>query len=169
MDPVDIVIRPLRTDDSVEELTELLRRGYKILADMGLRYLATHQDADITRQRIENAECFVAEYKGKIIATITFNMPDKTDGAPWYDRPEVAHFQQFAVEPKFQRHGIGTRIMKFIEDYARKKGVIELALDTSEKATHLIDWYKKLGYRFIGYADWDETNYRSVIMSKTLQ
>jgi len=168
MNLTELIIRPLEPDDSIEELTDLLRRGYKVLADMGLRYLATHQDADTTRQRIENAECFVAEYKGKIIATITFNMPDKTGGAPWYDRPEVAHFQQFAVEPKFQRHGIGARIMEFIEDYARKKGVVELALDTSEKATHLIDWYKRLGYRFIEYADWDETNYRSVIMSKML-
>ncbi|MBW1796697.1 MAG: GNAT family N-acetyltransferase, partial [Deltaproteobacteria bacterium] len=45
-------------------------------------------------------------------------------------------------------------------------GASELALDTAEQATHLINWYERLGYRFIEYVDWDVTNYRSVIMSK---
>jgi hypothetical protein len=31
-----------------------------------------------------------------------------------------------------------------------------------------IAWYTQLGYRHIEHADWGHTNYRSVIMSKTL-
>ena len=164
----DIVIRPFAGDDSIEELTELLHRGYKILADMGLRYLATHQDSETTRRRIDRAECFVAEYRGRIIATATFNMPGATSGSPFLDRDDVGEFQQFAVEPELQQMGIGGLMMDFIENYARKKGVKELSLNTAEQATHLIAWYEKRGYRFIEYTSWDVTNYRSVIMSKTL-
>ena len=58
--------------------------------------------------------------------------------------------------------------MQFIEEHARKRGVTELACDTSEQATHLIAWYTRLGYRFIEHVKWDVTNYRSVVMSKTL-
>jgi hypothetical protein len=43
-----------------------------------------------------------------------------------------------------------------------------MALDTAEPAAHLIAFYNRLGYRFIEHAQWRMTNYRSVIMSKTL-
>lgn len=42
----------------------------------------------------------------------------------------------------------------------------ELALDTAVPATHLIDRYKRLGYRTVAHYQRDVTNYRSVIMSK---
>jgi GNAT superfamily N-acetyltransferase len=168
MDLNRLIIRPIDPDDSIEDLTLLIRRAYQQLADIGLRYLATHQDADTTRKRIKNAECFVAEYESKIIGTITYNPPKKTSGTPWYGRPGIAHFQQFAVEPELQKRRIGTKMMEFIEKHAKNGGAEELALDTSEKAVHLIEWYTKMGYRFIEFADWDITNYRSIILSKKL-
>lgn len=161
-------IRPFASSDSIEELTALLHRAYKQLADIGLRFLATHQDANTTRNRVEAGDCFVAEINGRIIATITFYMPGKSYGSPWLDRPDVGHIGQLAVEPEYQGHGIASRLMHFIEDHARRRGVAELALDTSEKATHLISWYERQGYKFIEHAQWNITNYRSVVMSKTL-
>jgi len=166
--PDDVLIRRFEEFDSIETLTELLHRGYKQLADMGLRYLATHQDSDMTHKRIEHADCFVAVHKGNIVGTVTVNMPEATGGSPWLDREDVAHFQQFAVDPAYQGQGIGTRLVACIEDHARRNGVCELALDTAETAVHLIEWYKRLGYRFIEYADWEVTNYRSVVLSKTI-
>ncbi len=41
-------------------------------------------------------------------------------------------------------------------------------MDTSEQATQLIRWYEQQGYRHVGYADWDVTNYRSVVLSKAV-
>ena len=58
--------------------------------------------------------------------------------------------------------------MLHAETCAERDGAAELALDTAEPARHLIDWYTRLGYRFIEYAQWDVTNYRSVVMSKRL-
>lgn len=164
----DLVIRPLRDSDSIEELTELLHRGYRQLADMGLRYLATHQDAATTRKRISAGECFVATYENQIIGTITFCMPGIIGGSPWLKRADVGEFGQFAVDPPFQGNGVGTTMVEFIESLARQRGIRELALDTSEQAEHLIRWYTKMEYRFIEYVQWDVTNYRSVILSKTL-
>jgi GNAT superfamily N-acetyltransferase len=166
--PEEIIIRLIKKSDSIEELTDLLHRGYKTLADMGLRYMATHQDANVTNRRIKNADCFVAEYDGKILGTVTFYVPRLTHGSPWLDREDVAEFGQFAIDPEYQRRGIGTRMVKHVEEYARKRGAAHLALDTSEKATHLIAWYEKLGYRFIEFVNWEVTNYRSVVMSKRL-
>ena len=59
-------------------------------------------------------------------------------------------------------------ILNFAEEYAKSHGALELALDTSEKAKHLIELYSKKGYRTVDKANWDSTNYESVIMSKSL-
>lgn len=169
MEPdIALLIRPLREDDSLEELTDLLHRAYKALADMGLQYLATRQDVETTRKRISNGTCFVATIDDKIVGTITFKMPHVGHNVAWLDRPDIGHISQMAVEPALQSKGIGARLMRQAEEYARTRGLAELALDTSEQAGHLISWYKRLGYRFIEYVQWDVTNYRSVVMSKPL-
>ena len=111
----DLKIRPVRDDDSIEELTELLHRGYKILADMGLKYVATWQDADITRKRIAKGQGYVAELDNQIIGTINFYLPEILGGSPWLERDDVGEFGQFAVDPEFQKQGIGQRMVEYVE------------------------------------------------------
>ena len=164
----NMIIRELCESDSLEELTSLLNRSYKVLADMGLKYMATHQDAEITRQRIEHGVCFVCEYKGKLVGTITYYDPMHVWGTPWMSRGLSGHLGQLGVEPELRGQGIGRALIDYAEDYARGAGVKEMNLDTAESATHLIEWYTRLGYRFIEYAQWSVTNYRSVVMAKRL-
>lgn len=164
-----VSIRPLTADDSIEELTLLLHRAYKRLADMGLKYVATHQSPDITRKRIGTGVCLVAERGGRIIGTILYRTPDTPGHSPWLDRPEVAHISQFAVEPELQKQGIGCRLIAAAEERAIADGASELALDTAESAVHLIRFYERLGYRYIEPIDWrPHTNYLSIVMSKAL-
>ncbi len=167
--PDTISIRPLGSDDDVEVLTELLHRAYAALGAMGLNYTAVDQTSQVTRRRIAGAVCLVAVgADGRIIGTVLFSAPGRQRGSPWLERPEVAHFGQFAVEPARRKRGIGGRLMDAAEDMARAAGARELALDTAEPALHLIDLYARRGYRFIEYAHWRGKRYRSVIMSKTL-
>lgn len=164
-----MTIRPLLGDDSLLALTDLLHRAYAPLAAMGLRYMATHQSVEVTHKRVEQGQCFVALANGVICGTIIFKNAGQTRGCPWYDRADVASVGQFAVEPGLQGNGLGRKLMALAEEQAVASGARELALDTAEPAAHLIAWYTRLGYRHIDYADWGHTNYRSVIMSKTLQ
>jgi GNAT superfamily N-acetyltransferase len=165
----NITIRPLAETDDIEELTRLLNLAYKALADMNLHFVASHQNAERTRKRVSEGTCFVAVLKGKIVGTICYYPPENTHGTPWYNLANVAHFGQFAVEPELQKSGIGDMLLKTVEQEAFKNGVEELALDTAEPAIHLIEFYKKRGYRFIEFTHWDEVNYRSVIMSKNFK
>ncbi|HWB60770.1 MAG TPA: GNAT family N-acetyltransferase [Chthoniobacteraceae bacterium] len=64
--------------------------------------------------------------------------------------------------------GFGSRLYRHVEAHARSLGAVELALDTAEGAIHLRSWYERLGFRFIQFISWDQTNYRSVILSKAL-
>lgn len=130
--------------------------------------MATHQDNEVTKNRLRKGESFVIEDENKLIACITLYKSKGTNRCTWYNEKGVMYFGQFAVEPSYQQKGIGSKMMDFIEKYALEKQADELSLDTSENAQHLIDYYTKRGYRFIQYHKWDEVNYRSIVMSKKL-
>lgn len=164
----EIIIREFTPEDSLEELTELLHLAYKQLADMDLRYLATHQDAATTARRIENGICLVVEYQNIIIGTITYYAPDKTKSTELLNIKGSAWLGQMGVHPDWQRKGVGLKLINHAEHLAKISRVPKIGLDTSEKATHLIKWYNKLGYKFVRYVNWDITNYRSVVLIKEL-
>ena len=161
-------IRMLNEKDSLEELTSLIHRAYRQLADLGFRYWGTHQSVDDTKKRISNRECYIIANEEKIVGTILLAPPDKKTGTPWYDRDDVSTFHQFAIDPDYQKQGLGSKLLNTIEKRAVELGATELACDTAEGAVHLINMYLKRGYRQVDWANWDKTNYRSVILSKTL-
>ena len=77
----NIIIRKFNSADSLDELTNLLNRAYKILADMNLKYVATYQDATITKKRINRGVCFVAVDNEKLISTVTYYSPENSIGS----------------------------------------------------------------------------------------
>jgi predicted N-acetyltransferase YhbS len=167
--PEQVSIRPLAATDSISAITRLLHAAYRPLAEAGMRYVTSHQDDERTRIRCAKGDCYVAEMKGEIVGTVTLSTVENTKGTPWHDRSDVASFGQFAVKPELQRFRIGSRLMDTVEARAKDLGVAEIALDTSEHASHLIRYYQSRGYRFIEHTRWSEVNYRSVILSKSQQ
>lgn len=163
-----LILRPLQESDSFDEMTALLHIAYKPLADMGLRFLATHQDSITTQERCLSGYTFVAEQDQALVGTITLYPQSTASDCHYYQREGVWHFGQFAVHPSLQKHGIGSIMMEIAENIAQLNGANELALDTSEHAHHLRAYYEKMGYEFREYVQWDITNYRSIIASKVL-
>ena len=164
-----MTIRPLQVDDDIAAITRLLHAAYAPLAVRGFRYVATHQDDETTRKRLEAGWSFLAiGPNADITGTVTLYPPDAASPCEWYQGPGHFHFGQFGVLPSAQRRGLGGRLLRTIEAKAMAEGARELALDTAEGASHLVDWYRRLGFRFIDHVDWPVTNYRSVILSKTL-
>jgi len=164
-----VVLRSLREDDPIPEITRLLHAAYAPLAAMGLRYTATHQNDEVTLSRLQRGIPFIGELDGELVATITlYPTAGPNSSCAWYQEPGVYYFGQFGVRPDLQRHGLGRSMITMVEKETIARGGHELALDTAEPAHHLRQWYEKLGYRFIQYADWTSTNYRSVILSKSL-
>jgi GNAT superfamily N-acetyltransferase len=113
-------------------------------------------------------DTLVAATDERIIGVVTLSTVSATDGSPFYERADVARVGQFAVEPEHQKVGIGSALLTFVEALARERGVQELALDTSEHAVDLIQFYTLKGYRFIEFIRWPNVNYRSVVLAKKL-
>lgn len=160
--------RRLAPDDSLEEMTALLHRAYGALAAMGFNYTAVDQPVERTRQRAFDGECYVAVDGARIVATATFGLVETMTRPPEYARPGMAYFTQFAVEPALQGTGLGSRLLCHVEERARERGAKEIALDTAEGATHLVDFYAARGFVVMGHVKRPGKTYRSVIMSKRL-
>lgn len=161
-------IRLWAAGDDISALTSLLHLAYKPLLDSGMEYVAGRQDDATTTRRIGGGRlCWVID-QPCLLATATLSPPHLVHGCAWYDRDDVASVGQFAVHPEWQGRGLGALLMSQAEQAARALAAAEVAVDTSEHAHHLINWYERLGYRFVGHADWNVTNYRSVVLSKTI-
>jgi GNAT superfamily N-acetyltransferase len=135
---------------------------------MGLNYTAVDQTVDDTAQRIGNGLGMVAQLDGRIVATMTLRGAHAESRSTWYRRHDVASLHQFAVEPALHGNGIGTRLIRWAEDWARAEGFVELALDTAGSAAHLVAYYTARGFRVVESVQWAGKRYRSVILSKPL-
>lgn len=162
----DLFFRLFGSSDDVVQVNALLLAAYRALAESGMRYAASYEDVEATKRHIRSGECHLAILHGGIVGCVVLRFSARKPA--WYTNPGVASFGRFAVSPSLQGKGVGSRLLNHIESRARSLGYKELALDTSEKAIHLIQMYEKRGYRFIGHHQWEVTNYRSVVMSKTL-
>jgi GNAT superfamily N-acetyltransferase len=164
-----ILYRYVRNTDSVDMITTMLHDAYRTLSANGMRFVASYQDADTTRRRMARGETIVAADRDTIVGTITLQHAAETHGSPFYDRPDVAAFGQFAVNPTYQNQGIGAELLKLVEQRTIEQGICYLALDTAEHASDLISLYKFKGYQFVEYVQWPQANYRSVVMAKRLR
>jgi predicted N-acetyltransferase YhbS len=164
-----ITYRYVQPDDDIDAITAMLHEAYAPLAQQGLRFVATHQDTETTRRRMNRGETLLALDVDEIVGTITLKDVDQTEGSAFYNRPDVAGFGQFAVRPSHQGAGVGSTLLALIERRAQEKGVALLALDTSENAAHLIALYESRGYAFVEHVRWPDVNYRSMIFAKSLR
>ena len=61
--------------------------------------------------------------------------------------PTAARIRQMAVSPGHQRRGVGTRLMKELEEHLRSRSFRNLVLHARASA---VEFYEKLGYAVIG-------------------
>ncbi|MCC6659541.1 MAG: GNAT family N-acetyltransferase [Phycisphaerales bacterium] len=152
---------------------------------MGLRPLAGRQDDETTARRCASGECWVATlggaallegaggrgappFGGRIVGIILFHEVEDAQGPPWFRRPDVDSFSQFAVDPDVQGLGVGGLLLGTVERRASEEGSAELGLSMAEPDTGLMNFYLRRGYRFVEHWQWPYTNYRSAILSKAL-
>jgi ribosomal protein S18 acetylase RimI-like enzyme len=83
-------------------------------------------------------------------------------------RPENGHLfvETVAVRPDRQGSGLGRRLMEFVEEAARGRGLREIRLYTNEKMEENLPFYRSLGFEETGRR-LDE-GYRRVFMKKRL-
>jgi ribosomal protein S18 acetylase RimI-like enzyme len=88
---------------------------------------------------------------------------------PGYKHCEV---YWLAVKKKCQGQGIGTKLMNFIEKYAKKQGFRKVCVYTGKNMALTIRFYEKIGYRLInefpGYYGYPTGNTTAVLFVKSI-
>lgn len=83
---------------------------------------------------------YVYKYEGKIVGVAALHVESK----------DVGKISWVYILPEFQRRGMGTALIKYLECEARKIGLKKLWLRTVGKARWAVSFYEKLGYEIKG-------------------
>lgn len=83
---------------------------------------------------------FVVDDQGVIIGVATFFI--LTD---FITGKQFAHIDDFVVDKKRRKSGIGSQLLEFIKTYARSMGIISIELTSSLPLTEAHEFYEKRG------------------------
>jgi ribosomal protein S18 acetylase RimI-like enzyme len=67
--------------------------------------------------------------------------------AVFYPREDHLHLENIAVHPNSQGSGMGARLLQYVEDEARRRGLVAVELYTNERMTENLLLYPRIGYR----------------------
>jgi ribosomal protein S18 acetylase RimI-like enzyme len=125
-------IRPARVDD-LAAIQNCARRAYAHIVDRIGREPAP----------------MVADFAGQIVNGIIHVVEDQRRVCGFivlYPRGDHMHIENIAIDPAFQRHGLGTALLEFAEQQAHVHGRRAIELYTNEKMTENLEFYPRLGY-----------------------
>jgi putative acetyltransferase len=116
-----------------------------------------YQEPFLTRKQLDDMatimEFFVLRKEGQIIAVGSFGSRNE----------ETAWIPLMHVYSKHQRKGIGSSLISFLEEKAKKLNFSKIHLETDSAAQWAINFYKKHGYSIVkknknpwGYHVWLE-------------
>ncbi|WP_414448761.1 GNAT family N-acetyltransferase [Burkholderia sp. 22PA0099] len=152
--------------DGYDTLTDLLHRAFARLGAMGLNCPCIDQPASATRQRALAGTCFVAICRGHIVATMTLHDHDAAATNDVYRCRDVASLRQFGVDPVWQGRGVGRALVAFALRWAASRGHARLALDTPHPASHLIAFYRSLGFEIADIVRFAGRGYDSALLCR---
>ncbi len=85
-----------------------------------------------------------------------------------FESDGTAEVKRLFVRDEARGHGLGRRLMSFIEDLARQRGVTTLNLETGPLNTEAVALYKALGFTVCGPFGPYEDNPYSLFMTREL-
>jgi len=123
-----VEIREPRTE---EEMEAYYRLRWKILRKPWNQPYGSEKD-----DMEENAFHIIALMNGNIIGVARLH----------FNYPQEAQIRYMAVDERYRNIGIGSRMLKKLEEKARRRGVEKIILDARENA---VEFYRKNGYRVV--------------------
>lgn len=99
---------------------------------------------------IKNNELLVF-IKGDLLVgciALCTKMDDVYKNVKWLTKDvKSLYIHRLAVDPQFQKKGIGKKLMDYAEDFAKKNNFISVRLDTFSKNKNNMRFYERRGYK----------------------
>lgn len=106
--------------------------------------------AEYSQKLSHSAEIFNMYIDGDIVGNISVYMNQGTQG----------YISSFAISSEYQRKGLGKKLWKEVESYAKDKNITEIFLEVSRKNKTAFLFYQCLGFEI------EETNEECIKMRK---
>ena len=123
----------------LDVINESNRKAYKDIIPEE-RFRETVLSIEELLQDFSRMSFYVYRHEGEIVGVAALHVLDK----------DMGRIRWFYVLPEFQRRGIGTALVTYVEHEAERFGLKKLWLITAEKAYWAINFYRKLEYKQIG-------------------
>lgn len=99
---------------------------------------------------IKNNELLVFTKGALLVGCIALctKMDDVYNDVKWLTKDvKSLYVHRLAVDPQFQKKGIGKKLMDYAEDFAKKNNFISIRLDTFSKNKNNMRFYERRGYK----------------------
>lgn len=99
---------------------------------------------------IKNNELLVFTKGALLVGCIALctKMDDVYKNVKWLTKDvKNLYIHRLAVDPQFQKKGIGKKLMDYAEDFAKKNNFISVRLDTFSKNKNNMRFYERRGYK----------------------
>ena len=99
---------------------------------------------------IKNNELLVFTKGDLLVGCIALctKMDDVYKNVKWLTKDvKSLYVHRLAVDPQFQKKGIGKKLMDYAEDFAKKNNFISVRLDTFSKNKNNMRFYERRGYK----------------------
>jgi len=82
---------------------------------------------------------FYAIERNKIIGSVIFQMHKQESS--------ILEIKNFRVKPEYQKGGVGTKLYKSIEEYAKINGFSKVQVDTHAENNEMVKFFEKQGFK----------------------
>ena len=120
-----------------------------MISDDIFQWNNTYPNKEIIQKDIEHNEMHVYETKSEIIGCIVISETKDQEykSVKWLkNNDSCIYIHRLAVNPVHQNSGIGNKLMDYAENYARKKQLTSVRLDTFSKNLKNQKFYERRGY-----------------------
>lgn len=152
-----ISIRPANIDD-LERICFFFEKAIHFLNENKIpQWDELYPNQEIIREDILNRHMYAGEMQNQMVCVFSINQQcdEQYRVGDWqYRESSFMVIHRLCVNPQFQRQGIGTKAMQFIEDMMKNNGIIAIRLDAFSQNPSALRMYEKLGYLKTGEVNW---------------
>ena len=111
-----------------------------------------YPNINVFKEDIKNHSLYVYLNNSEVVAFICLN--HKEDLAykevTWNKQEKAFVIHRFAVKRAFQRQKIGSKVIHWVEEYAKRNQIYYLKVDTNSKNIRMNALFKKMGFQYVG-------------------
>ena len=116
-------------------------------------------------KRVGDGKCFIAIADGVPIGTASAKIVERHQ---WYHRGRLADFMLLGILPEYGGHGIFSKLLNEIYQFARDNNVNVIEMDTAEGNMKMRGIAERVGFQYVGVKASPYVSHYSMVMVKWL-